>query len=159
MADNPLRNLPSVNDVLACAPLRDLAANHAHEQLVAAVREELALTRKRLQQGEALDGTAGAEVLAARAAARLERDLRPKLRTVINATGIVLHTNLGRAPVAEEAARAAYDAARGYLNLELDLETGKRSSRQAPLREWVCRLTGAESATVVNNNAAATVIA
>ncbi|MBI1831053.1 MAG: L-seryl-tRNA(Sec) selenium transferase, partial [Planctomycetes bacterium] len=70
-----------------------------------------------------------------------------------------LHTNPGRAPMAEEAAQAAYEAARRYLNLELDLETGKRSSRQNPIREWVCRLTGAESATVVNNNAAATVIA
>src|SRR5439155_20340990 len=63
------------------------------------------------------------------------------------------------APVAEEAARAAYEAARGYLNLELDLETGKRSSRQVALREWFCRLTGVESAIAVNNNAAATVIA
>ena len=60
--------------------------------------------------------------------------------------------------MAEEAARAAYEAAHGYLNLELDLETGKRSSRQVAIREWVCRLTGAESATAVNNNAAATVI-
>src|SRR5207244_12780306 len=82
----------------------------------------------------------------------------PRLRPGINATGIVLHTNLGRAPVAEEAARAAYDAARGYLNLEMDLDSGKRSSRQSAIREWVCRLTGAESATAVNNNAAATVI-
>ena len=85
--------------------------------------------------------------------------MQPRLRTVINATGIVLHTNLGRAPLAEEAAKAAYEAARGYLNLELDLDTGKRSSRQNPIGDWVCRLTGAESATVVNNNAAATVIA
>jgi L-seryl-tRNA(Ser) seleniumtransferase len=92
-------------------------------------------------------------------AERLGRETLPKLRSVINATGIVLHTNLGRAPVAEEAARAAYEAARGYLNLELDLETGKRSSRQNAVREWVCRLTGAEAATAVNNNAAATVIA
>src|SRR5204863_5238915 len=61
--------------------------------------------------------------------------------------------------IAEESARAAYDAARGYLNLELDLETGKRSSRQQAIREWLCRLTGAEAATAVNNNAAATVIA
>src|SRR5207253_3598418 len=89
---------------------------------------------------------------------RLHRESQPRLRGVINATGIVLHTNLGRAPMAEEAARAAYDAARGYLNLELDLETGKRASRQDAVRDRVCRLTGAESATAVNNNAAATVI-
>jgi L-seryl-tRNA(Ser) seleniumtransferase len=80
------------------------------------------------------------------------------LRPVINATGIVLHTNLGRAPIAAEAARAAQDAAAGYLNLELDLESGKRSKRQDALRGWASRLTGAESATAVNNNAAATVI-
>jgi L-seryl-tRNA(Ser) seleniumtransferase len=78
---------------------------------------------------------------------------------VINATGIVLHTNLGRAPLADSAAAAAQAAAAGYLNLELDLETGKRSSRQSAIRDWVCQLTGAESATAVNNNAAATVIA
>src|SRR5205807_3357790 len=89
---------------------------------------------------------------------RLGQEFRPKLRPVINATGIVLHTNLGRAPTAEAAAQAAYEGARGYLNLELDLETGKRSSRQVAIREWVCRLTGAESATAVNNNAAATVL-
>src|SRR5207247_11320134 len=90
---------------------------------------------------------------------RLQNQMQPKVRSVINAAGIILHTNLGRAPIAEKAAKAAYEAARGYLNLELDLETGKRSSRQNAIRDWVCRLTGAESATVVNNNAAATVIA
>jgi L-seryl-tRNA(Ser) seleniumtransferase len=79
------------------------------------------------------------------------------LRTVINATGIVLHTNLGRSPIAEEAAKAAHEAAHGYLNLELDLDSGKRSSRQIAVRDWLCRLTGAESATAVNNNAAANV--
>jgi L-seryl-tRNA(Ser) seleniumtransferase len=78
---------------------------------------------------------------------------------VINATGIVLHTNLGRAPMADAAAQAAHAAARGYLNLELDLDTGKRSSRQDSVRDLLCRITGAESATAVNNNAAATVIA
>ena len=70
---------------------------------------------------------------------------------------MVLHTNLGRAPMAETAARAAYAAARGYLNLELDLET-VRALRQDAVRDWICRLTGAESATAVNNCAAATVI-
>jgi L-seryl-tRNA(Ser) seleniumtransferase len=159
MSDNPYRHLPSVNDVLDTPTLQAVSAEHAHEQIVAVVREELNQLRQRLSQGHLVDGLAAAEAVATRTLERLRHELRPKLRPVINATGIVLHTNLGRAPVAEEAARAAYDAARGYLNLELDLETGKRSSRQAAIREWVCRLTGAESATAVNNNAAATVIA
>jgi L-seryl-tRNA(Ser) seleniumtransferase len=158
MSDNAFRSLPSVHDVLEAPAVQALAAEHAHDLIVAAVRAELAELRQRLRRGEALDGAVAVAEVAARVAARLGRELRPKLRTVINATGIVLHTNLGRAPVAEEAARAAYEAARGYLNLELDLDTGKRSSRQNAIREWVCRLTGAESATAVNNNAAATVI-
>jgi L-seryl-tRNA(Ser) seleniumtransferase len=158
MSANPYRDLPAVNDVLAAPEVCALAGQHSHELIVTAVREELAALRKRLAGGEAVDGKADANAVAARVVERLGRELRPKLRPVINATGIVLHTNLGRAPVAEEAAKAAYEAARGYLNLELDLETGKRSSRQIAIREWVCRLTGAESATAVNNNAAATVI-
>src|SRR5947207_3285232 len=156
---NPFRALPSVHDVLQAPAVQALATDHAPERIADAVRQELSELRGRLGQGQAVDGEAAAQAVAVRVAQRLGREARPKLRPVINATGIVLHTNLGRAPVADEAARAAYEAARGYLNLELDLETGKRSSRQAAIREWVCRLTGAESATVVNNNAAATVIA
>jgi L-seryl-tRNA(Ser) seleniumtransferase len=159
MADNPFRNLPSVNDVLEAPPVRGLSPDHTHEAIVATIRQELAEVRKRLAQGESVDGLADAASVAARVVERLGRETRPKLRPVINATGILLHTNLGRSPIAEEAAQAAYEAARGYLNLELDLESGKRSSRQIAIREWVCRLTGAESATAVNNNAAATVIA
>jgi L-seryl-tRNA(Ser) seleniumtransferase len=157
--DNPFRDLPAINEVLEMPRVRALTPQHSHELIVAAIRQELAELRKRVGQGEQVDGQANADFVAERVAERLGRELRPKLRSVINATGIVLHTNLGRAPIAEEAAHAAYEAARGYLNLELDLETGKRSSRQNAIREWVCRLTGAESATAVNNNAAATVIA
>jgi L-seryl-tRNA(Ser) seleniumtransferase len=159
MSGSPLRNLPSVNEVLKAEPVRALAASFAHEQIVAAIRAELDRVRDRLGHGESLDGAADIAVLAEKISKRLSRELRPKLRSVINATGIVLHTNLGRAPIAEEAARAAYEAGRGYLNLEMDLETGKRSSRPLAIREWLCRLTNAESATAVNNNAAATVIA
>ncbi|HZU37280.1 MAG TPA: hypothetical protein VFA18_15260, partial [Gemmataceae bacterium] len=159
MADNPYRSLPSVNEVLDTPTLQAAKSAHAHEQIVAVIRQELTELRQRLRHGEVVDGLATAETVATRTVERLGRELRPKLQPVINATGIVLHTNLGRSPIAEEAARAAYEAARGYLNLELDLETGKRSSRQVAIREWVCRLTGAESATAVNNNAAATVIA
>ena len=159
MATNPFRNLPSVNAILEAPAIQELEKDHAHDLIVAAIRQELDVVRQRLGQGETIDGQADAGMISARVVERLGRELRPKLRRVINATGIVLHTNLGRAPVAEEAARAAYEAARGYLNLELDLTTGQRSSRQDALRDWVCRLTGAESATAVNNNAAATVIA
>lgn len=156
---NPFRSLPSVNAVLDLPAVQALQPRHAHDLIVAAIRRELDEARKRVSQGESLDGKMDADAIAGRVEQRLTKELRPKLRRVINATGIVLHTNLGRAPVAEEAAKAAYEAARGYLNLELDLETGQRSSRQDAIREWVCRLTGAESATAVNNNAAATVIA
>ena len=158
MTENPFRRLPAVNDILASAPVQALFAEHGHDATAAAVRAELDGLRDLLRDGRELNGEAEVSAVALRVAARLERDSAPRLRSVINATGIVLHTNLGRAPVAEETARAAYDAARGYLNLELDLGTGKRSSRQSAVRELVCRLIGAESATAVNNNAAATVI-
>ncbi len=158
MSDNLFRQLPSVNDVLAVEGVQSLSQDHAHDLIVAAVRTELADLREQIRQGVAVDGQSAVEVIGARVASRLGREMQSKLRAVINATGIVLHTNLGRSPVAEEAAKAAYEAARGYLNLELDLDSGKRSSRQIAIREWVCRLTGAESATAVNNNAAATVI-
>lgn len=156
---NPLRHLPSVNEILQSPSLADLEVTHDHESIVAAVREEIDALRQKLLRAEPVDGHGDLQRIAERVVRRVQEQTQPRLRKVINATGIVLHTNLGRAPVAEEAARAAYEAARGYLNLELDLQTGKRSSRQAPLREWICRLTRAESATVVNNNAAATVIA
>jgi L-seryl-tRNA(Ser) seleniumtransferase len=158
MSDNPYRNLPAVNDVLAESPLAELIDRHGRDSVVAAVRAELGELRQALARGATPDGAASAAAVARRVSDRLASTLQPKLVGVINATGIVLHTNLGRAPIAEEAARAAHEAAAGYLNLELDLESGKRSSRQDAIREWVCRLTGAESATAVNNNAAATVI-
>src|SRR5437660_7351595 len=147
MSANPFRNLPAVNDLLNLPSIQALAREHAHGLIVAAIRQELAELRRRLANGDSLDGQADAETVSARVAARLSRELRPKLRPVINATGIVLHTNLGRAPIAEEAAQAAYEAARGYLNLEMDLDTGRRSSRQVAIRAWVCPLTRAEAAT------------
>src|SRR5579871_5512451 len=158
MSDNLFRQLPSVNDVLAAAEVQALTTEHAHELIAEVVRAELGQLREQIRRGEGLDGQCTIPAIASRVAERLRQQMRPKLRPVINATGIVLHTNLGRAPMAGEAARAAHDAAGGYLNLELDLETGKRSSRQNAIREWVARLSGAESATAVNNNAAATVI-
>src|SRR5690349_1899319 len=121
MSDNPYRSLPSVTDVLHTPAVAALAEHHAHETIVGAIRLELTQLRRRLGSGQEVDGQTTDEAVAARVVERLEREALPKLRPVINATGVVLHTNLGRAPVAESAARAAYEAARGYLNLELDL--------------------------------------
>jgi L-seryl-tRNA(Ser) seleniumtransferase len=156
MTANPYRNLPSVTQVLAAPAAR--AADAPRPRLVEAVRAELADLRRRLRAGDLPNGELTADAVAARAAARLAADLLPTLRPVVNATGIVLHTNLGRAPLAEAAAAAAFEAGRGYLNLETDLTTGMRSSRPQAVRAWLGRLTGAESATVVNNCAAATIL-
>jgi L-seryl-tRNA(Ser) seleniumtransferase len=159
MSQSPFRQLPSVNDLLNVSALQAILSSRGHAPVAVVIRQELERMRQRIALGAILDGELQPEQIAQRVVEQLNHDLRPRLQPVINATGIVLHTNLGRAPIGEEAATAAMEAARGYLNLELDLDTGKRSSRQNPIREWVCRLTGAESATVVNNNAAATVIA
>ena len=155
MQHNPFRSLPQVSRVLEHPAVVAARSDHAPDDITAAARAELDAARDRLRAGDtavSLDEIADAVV------ARLAADGRLFLRPVINATGIVLHTNLGRSPMHESAARAAYAAARGYLNLEMSLGTGKRSSRQDPIRDGVKRLTGADAATVVNNCAAATVI-
>ncbi|HVK13712.1 MAG TPA: L-seryl-tRNA(Sec) selenium transferase, partial [Gemmataceae bacterium] len=158
MTDNPFRKLPQVARVLDAPALAAARATHPLDAVADAVRAELDSVRIRLVAGE-VDGVPTADELAALALARLEKASAPRIRPVINATGVVLHTNLGRSPLHEEAARAAFEAARGYLNLELDLETGKRSSRQINVQDGIRAITGAESATAVNNCAAATVIA
>jgi L-seryl-tRNA(Ser) seleniumtransferase len=154
---NPLRDLPSMTKLLAAPALVAARERHPHAIIADAARSALESLRTKLASGEA--GAIDVEALAAQVVALLDAQALPAIRPVINATGVVLHTNLGRSPLHEEAARAAYDAARGYLNLELDLATGKRSSRQGPVRAGMKLITGAESATAVNNCAAATVIA
>lgn len=157
MSQNPFRQLPAVARLLELPALVAARARHIHEHIAAVAREEVESLRARLAAGEKPD--LAAEAVANRIVAKLDADATPTIRPVINATGIVLHTNLGRSPLHEEAARAAYEAARGYLNLELDLTTGQRSSRQGTVRAGIRAITGAEAATAVNNCAAATVIA
>src|SRR5438552_1019948 len=105
MDSNPFRDLPSVNDILECA--QRLPGARAHDLLADVIRREVAEVRERLGRGEQINGEITAEKLALRAEQRLVREMQPRLRRVINATGIILHTNLGRAPLAEAAARAA----------------------------------------------------
>src|SRR5438045_7502505 len=151
MTHNPLRNLPSVTQVLDAPAVVALRAEYGHERTVEAVRATLASLRESVRAAGSADGECELTAVAERVAQHLRESARPKLRPVINATGIILHTNLGRAPIAEAAARAAYDAARGYLNLELDLDTGQRSSRPLAILECVCGRTGDEPATAVTH--------
>jgi L-seryl-tRNA(Ser) seleniumtransferase len=154
---NPFRDLPSMTKLLDAPALVAARERHPPAVITAAARAALDAARARLGSGAPL--AIGLDALAAGVVAELDAQAIPAMRPVINATGVVLHTNLGRSPLHEDAARAAYEAARGYLNLELDLATGARSNRQANVRAGLTAITGAESATVVNNCAAATVIA
>ncbi len=149
-----LRRLPSVDLVLKTAAATAAIERHGRAPTVAAVRASLAAAREALRAGG--DGP-DAEAIAANAAARLAAD-RPGVRPVFNLTGTVLHTNLGRALLAEEAVAAATVAMRQALALEFDLGGGKRGERDGLLRDLLVELTGAEDATVVNNNAAAVLL-
>jgi L-seryl-tRNA(Ser) seleniumtransferase len=158
MSDNPFQRLPKVSEVLELPAIREARSRHPHDAVADAVRAEIEVLRAQIVRGERSPKLYDTVRFVTSVLARLEIAAAPQLRPVLNATGIVLHTNLGRSPISDSAAKAAYQAARGYLNLELSLDTGKRSSRQNPIREGVKRITGAESATAVNNCAAATVI-
>jgi L-seryl-tRNA(Ser) seleniumtransferase len=121
--------------------------------------EFLDLCREEIRAGAVKDESAlGISVLAARAAAYVRFKSRPHFRRVLNATGVVIHTNLGRSILAEEAVQAVVQGCRHYSNLELALETGQRGSRYSHVEKLLCRLTGAEAGLVVNNNAAAVLL-
>jgi L-seryl-tRNA(Ser) seleniumtransferase len=151
-----LRRLPSVDQVLKTEVALDAIARYGRQATVAAVRDALEEARAALLAGTRM---ATAEFhLAEIAQARLDAASRASLRPVFNLTGTVLHTNLGRAVLAEEAASAALTAMRSTVALEYDLETGERGERDDHLRVLICELTGAEDATIVNNNAAAVLL-
>jgi L-seryl-tRNA(Ser) seleniumtransferase len=145
-----LRSLPSVERLAARLP------EAPHHLAVAAARATIDAARQAVLGGGPV---LGEEELASAAAERLARLTRPSLRRVINATGVVLHTNLGRAPLAPAAVAQVAEVAAGYSNLEYDLESGGRGSRGAHVEELLCELSGAEAALAVNNNAAAVMLA
>ena len=150
-----LRNLPGVDALLKIEAARSLVDRYGQRLVVEATRSWLGSVRRQI-----LDGCPcpSEQELAEGIAKVLEQWGRPTLRPVINATGVVIHTNLGRAPLCVQALEAVHDIAKGYSNLEYDLEAGARGSRHAHAEDLLCRLTGAEAALVVNNNAAAVLL-
>lgn len=150
--------LPSVDRLLRSGPLIALIEAHGRLPTTNAVRDVLAGMRAAMTNGDSAAAAASETDIAALVAARLTRAEAPTLKRVFNLTGTVLHTNLGRAPLAAEAIAAMTDAARGASNLEFDLASGRRGDRDSHVEDLICALTGAEAATVVNNNAAAVML-
>ena len=154
MSETPLdtrRALPAMNHILNWPVIATLAAQHGQTLVKEAINRQLQILRESRQGCEP-------QRFAADVQQALHALLAPSLRKVFNFTGTVLHTNLGRAPLPEEAIQAMCDVARGASNLEFDLDKGKRGDRDSHVEAWLCRLTGAEAATVVNNNAAAVLL-
>jgi len=155
MKQDQLRQLPSVDVLLQDHTLRDLEHRYGHTILVDACRAALDSTRQNILNGGDAPMPA---LLIDDVRERVERAVRPSLVPVINATGVIIHTNLGRAPLSDDTLAAMKIAAQGYTNLEYDLGAGERGSRHAHAESIITRLTGAEAALVVNNNAAAVML-
>src|SRR5713101_1052242 len=152
-----LRDLPSVDEVLSRPAVRALEVRVGRAAVKAAVRQAVAAARERILSGA---GNGSGELVPDQdVLIRAQREAAPRLRRVINATGVVLHTNLGRAPLHPDAIARVAEVASGYSNLELDLDTGRRGHRSAAVEPLLCELFGAESAHAVNNCAGATLLA
>jgi L-seryl-tRNA(Ser) seleniumtransferase len=151
-----LRAFPSVDQILKTEAATRAIAQFGRLAALAAVRQTLGATRAALRAGEAVSSKP--EVIGETALARLTADAQSGLRPVFNLTGTVLHTNLGRALLADVAVEAALVAMRSAVALEFDLTSGKRGERDDHVRGLLCELSGAEDATVVNNNAAAVLL-
>ena len=150
------RRIPSVDRFLSDDRLRALAFEVSHDTVAALARERLEAARRGVADGVAPPPI---DALVEDVCAMAARLLAPAPTPVINATGVVLHTNLGRAPLSDAAAEAVASCATAYSDLELDLDEGTRGSRQAHVSSVLRRLTGAEAALVVNNNASAVLLA
>ncbi len=157
MNQNLLRNIPKVDDVLRTPALTARCAGIPHSDLVEAVRLTLSELRQQVLEGE-LEELPSLPALCEAMAYRAQRLHRPSLRPVLNGTGVTLHTNLGRACLGQRAAEAAAEAARRYSTLEYDVEIGGRGHRYVHVESLLTKLTGAEAAFVVNNNAAAVLL-
>lgn len=150
-----LRKLPSVDELLRSEVFAPYVREYGRELAVEAVRESIDRARRKILAGEKCPPF---EEIAREAIAILSEKFSPSILPVINATGVIIHTNLGRAPLSAEARAAMEAVARGYCNLEFDLKQGRRGSRYVHAEELLTKLTGAEAALVVNNNAGAVLL-
>ena len=154
-----LRQLPNVNALLELPHMQTLIEEFGRSDVTRKIRDSLDQTRARILNATLDERPAFESTQFSKSIRRaIEIDRRPNLRPVINATGIIIHTNLGRAPLAPQAITAIKDVAAQPSNLELDLATGERGSRYSHVEDLICDLTGAEAALVVNNCAAAVML-
>ncbi len=158
---NLLRNLPAIDRVLREEPLQKLSQQLPQETLSGAVQDLMTALRQEIIATGQIDSPERLqpEQIAAAAACKCRELLQPSLRKVINATGTLLHTNLGRAPLSSQSLRAINDVAAGYSNLEFELDSGCRGERFSHVESILTQLTGAEAALVVNNNSGAVLLA
>lgn len=152
MNRSELRNLPSVEQVVSRATLLPAVESHGRQRVVEWTREVIDGVRSKVLDGASAPSSDQVADAVLELIAQLSA---PSPRPVINATGVIIHTNLGRAPLSQAALAAADAVGRGYSDLEIDLDTGRRGSRQAHLQSLLRRVTGAEAALAVNNNASA----
>lgn len=161
MREEILRQLPSVDELMNIAALTQLREEYSRDVIVNAARAVLGDLRAEIISDVAVPPAPeefSVESICKRITSYLHDKFSPSLRKAVNATGIILHTGLGRAVLSQQAIDAINDVAQGYCTLATDLETGRRGHRDVHLNDLLCELTGAEAATVVNNNAAATML-
>lgn len=154
-----LRQLPAIDKLLSLPEMHDLQVAYARPLVTDALRSVVANIRDQILKGKADLTLPEPSEYAALTRQRIEEITQSRLRTVVNATGTVTHTNLGRALLSPSACESLQAAAQNYVNLEYDLETGKRGHRDRITEPLLQQLTGCEASTVVNNNAAAVLIA
>jgi L-seryl-tRNA(Ser) seleniumtransferase len=162
MGEDPaalFRSIPSVDTLLSDPSLTPLREMYSEDIVKSMVRRAVDDLREAIRQGKASQADCSAGALIQRASGLTRERVGPKLRTVINATGVIVHTNLGRSPLSERVMERISEAALSYSNLEYSLEAGRRGERNAHLRSLMQELTGAEAALAVNNNAAAVLLA
>lgn len=158
MSNNPLKNIPSVHEILESPSLRHVINRVNRNVVVQEVRSFLDNLRSEVHTKTTDIRIPAPGELAERIAQWILSDQQPRLRPVINATGIILHTGLGRAPLANDAINEVAAIAGGYASLEIDLDSGNRSQRAKSVEKLLIELTGAQAALVVNNNAGATLL-